>query len=49
MTGGSGVTEGLSKVSKVVKVNRPLTSEVPSTQEERDNLISMRESSHEYD
>ncbi|OXU22073.1 hypothetical protein TSAR_011759 [Trichomalopsis sarcophagae] len=49
VSGSSGITEGLSKVSKVVKVNRPITSEVPSTQEERDNLISKRESSHEYD
>ncbi|KAJ8682091.1 hypothetical protein QAD02_017883 [Eretmocerus hayati] len=49
VSGKSGITEGLSKVSKVVKVNRPLTMEVPSTEEERDNLISKRESSHEYD
>ena len=49
VSGSSGITEGLSKVSKVVKVNRPIMSEVPSTQEERDNLISKRESSHEYD
>ncbi|CAB0045102.1 unnamed protein product [Trichogramma brassicae] len=47
VSGGSGLTEGLSKV-KVVK-NRPLISEVPSTEEERDNLISKRESSLEYD
>ncbi|XP_058805437.1 protein GPR107 isoform X2 [Phymastichus coffea] len=49
VSGSSGVTEGLSKVSKVIKVNKPLSSEVPSTEEERDNLISRRESSHEYD
>ncbi|XP_011498001.1 PREDICTED: protein GPR107 [Ceratosolen solmsi marchali] len=49
VTGNSGLTEGLCKVNKVIKVNRPISSEVPSTQEERDNLISKRESSHEYD
>lgn len=44
------MTEGLTKVNKVNKLNRPLTSEVPSTEEERDNLlICKRESSHEYD
>lgn len=46
VTGGSGLTEGLSKVSKVM---RPTTSEIPSTQEERDSLVGRMESSHEYD
>ncbi|XP_043478257.1 protein GPR107 isoform X1 [Leptopilina heterotoma] len=46
VTGGSGLTEGLSKVSKVI---RPTTSQVPSTQEERDSLVARMESSHEYD
>ncbi|PBC34708.1 hypothetical protein APICC_01834 [Apis cerana cerana] len=36
VSGGSGITEGLSKVSKVPKVLRPVTSDIPSTQEERD-------------
>ncbi|XP_051161884.1 protein GPR107 isoform X2 [Leptopilina boulardi] len=46
VTGASGLTEGLSKVSKVI---RPTTSQVPSTQEERDSLVGKMESSHEYD
>ncbi|XP_076622721.1 protein GPR107 isoform X2 [Colletes latitarsis] len=46
---GSGITEGLSKVSKVSKVLRPTTSDVPSTQEERDSLFNKTEPSHEYD
>jgi hypothetical protein len=49
VTGNSGLTDGLSKVNKIIKISRPITSEVPSTQEERDNLINKRESSHEYD
>ncbi|KAK1118582.1 hypothetical protein K0M31_014888 [Melipona bicolor] len=49
VSGGSGITEGLSKVSKVPKVLRPVTSDVPSTQEERDCLFNKTESSHEYD
>nr|XP_033183222.1 protein GPR107 isoform X3 [Bombus vancouverensis nearcticus] len=49
VSGGSGVTEGLSKVSKVPKVLRPITSDVPSTQEERDCLFNKTESSHDYD
>ncbi|XP_033221478.1 protein GPR107 isoform X2 [Belonocnema kinseyi] len=44
VSGGTGLTEGLSKVSKIV---RPTTSE--STQEERDSLVARMESSHEYD
>ncbi|XP_078042582.1 protein GPR107 isoform X1 [Augochlora pura] len=49
VSGGSGITEGLSKVSKVPKVLRPTTSDVPSTQEERDSLFNKTEPSHEYD
>ncbi|XP_050483748.1 protein GPR107 isoform X1 [Bombus huntii] len=49
VSGGSGVTEGLSKVSKVPKVLKPITSDVPSTQEERDCLFNKTESSHDYD
>ncbi|XP_012246791.1 protein GPR107 isoform X2 [Bombus impatiens] len=48
VSGGSGVTEGLSKVSKVPKVLRPITSDVASTQEERDCLFNKTESSHDY-
>ncbi|KAI4499433.1 hypothetical protein M0802_005329 [Mischocyttarus mexicanus] len=49
VSGGSGLTENLSKVSKVSKVVRPTTSEVPSTQEERDSLFNKKETTHEYD
>ncbi|XP_014206514.1 protein GPR107 isoform X2 [Copidosoma floridanum] len=49
VSGGSAMAEGLSKVNKVIKVNRSNISEVPSTQEERDTLISKRESLLEYD
>ncbi|XP_034187075.1 protein GPR107 isoform X1 [Osmia lignaria lignaria] len=49
ISGRSGITEGLSKVSKVPKVTRPATSDVPSTQEERDCLFNKTEPSHEYD
>ncbi|XP_060833088.1 protein GPR107 isoform X1 [Bombus pascuorum] len=49
VSGGSGITEGLSKVSKVSKVLRPITSDVPSTQEERDCLFNKTEPSHDYD
>ncbi|XP_015429896.1 PREDICTED: protein GPR107 isoform X2 [Dufourea novaeangliae] len=49
VSGGSGITEGLSKVSKVPKVLRSTTSDVPSTQEERDSLFNKTEPSHEYD
>ncbi|KAK2581134.1 hypothetical protein KPH14_007947 [Odynerus spinipes] len=49
VSGGSGITENLSKVSKVCKVVRPTISEVPSTQEERDSLFNKKDSSHEYD
>ncbi|XP_033354665.1 protein GPR107 isoform X1 [Bombus vosnesenskii] len=49
VSGGSGITEGLSKVSKVPKVLKPITSDVPSTQEERDCLFNKTESSHDYD
>ncbi|XP_068979476.1 protein GPR107 isoform X2 [Bombus flavifrons] len=49
VSGGSGITEGLSKVSKVPKVLRPITSDVPSTQEERDCLFNKTEPSHDYD
>ncbi|XP_012279514.1 protein GPR107 isoform X2 [Orussus abietinus] len=50
VSGGNGMTEGLSKVSKVSKLFRPTTSELSSgPQEERDNLLDKRESSHEYD
>ncbi|XP_015608013.1 protein GPR107 isoform X2 [Cephus cinctus] len=48
-SGVNGATEGLTKVSKATKVIRPMTSEVPATQEERDNLLTKTESSHEYD
>lgn len=40
VAGGSGLTEGLSKVSKVPKALRPTTSDVPSTREERDSLFN---------
>ncbi|XP_066582184.1 protein GPR107 isoform X2 [Prorops nasuta] len=46
VSGGSGVTEGLNKVSKVI---RPTTSEAPSNQEEMESLFNQKESSHEYD
>ncbi|XP_076170966.1 protein GPR107 isoform X2 [Ptiloglossa arizonensis] len=49
VSGGSGITEGLSKVSKVPKVLRPATADVPSTQEERDSLFTKTEPTHEYD
>ncbi|XP_012151906.2 protein GPR107 isoform X1 [Megachile rotundata] len=49
VSGRSGITEGLSKVSKVPKVMRPATSDVPSTQEERDCLFNKTDPSHEYD
>ncbi|XP_015176178.1 PREDICTED: protein GPR107 isoform X1 [Polistes dominula] len=49
VSGGSGLTENLSKVSKVSKVVRPTTSEVPSTQEERDSLFNKKDSTQEYD
>lgn len=49
VSGGSGITEGLSKINKVPKVLRPATSDVPSTQEERDCLVNKMEPSHEYD
>ncbi|XP_035739173.1 protein GPR107-like isoform X2 [Vespa mandarinia] len=49
VSGGSGLTENLSKVSKVSKVVRPTTSEVPSTQEERDSLFNKKDTTHEYD
>ncbi|XP_031840440.1 protein GPR107 isoform X1 [Nomia melanderi] len=49
VSGGSGITEGLSKVSKVPKVLRPTSSDVPSTQEERECLFNKTEPSHEYD
>ncbi|XP_076649135.1 protein GPR107 isoform X2 [Halictus rubicundus] len=49
VSGGSGITEGLSKVSKVPKVLRPTTSDVPSTREERDCLFNKTDPSHEYD
>lgn len=49
VSGGSGITEGLSKVSKVPKAVRPTTSDIPSTQEERDSLFHKTESSREYD
>lgn len=49
VSGGSGITEGLSKVSKVPKVLRPTTSDVPSTKEERDCLFNKTDPSHEYD
>ncbi|XP_076242993.1 protein GPR107 isoform X2 [Calliopsis andreniformis] len=48
VSGGSGITEGLSKINKVPKVLRPI-SNVPSTQEERDCLVNKTEPSHEYD
>ncbi|XP_076681740.1 protein GPR107 isoform X1 [Andrena cerasifolii] len=48
VSGGSGLHEGLSKINKVPKVLRP-TSDVPSTQEERDCLVNKTEPSHEYD
>ncbi|KAG6797601.1 hypothetical protein HZU73_06921 [Apis mellifera caucasica] len=48
VSGGSGITEGLSKVSKVPKVLRPVTSDIPSTQEERDCLFNKTEASHDY-
>ena len=46
VTGGTGLTEGLSKVSKIV---RPPQLSSESTQEERDSLVGRMESSHEYD
>nr|XP_050858214.1 protein GPR107 isoform X1 [Vespula vulgaris] len=49
VSGGSGLTENLSKVSKVSKVVRPTTSEIPSTQEERDSLFNKKDATHEYD
>ena len=49
VSGGSGLHEGLSKINKVPKVLRPTTSDVPSTQEERDCLVNKTEPSHEYD
>ncbi|XP_006608003.1 protein GPR107 isoform X1 [Apis dorsata] len=48
VSGGSGITEGLSKVSKVPKVLRPVTSDIPSTKEERDCLFNKTEASHDY-
>ncbi|KOC61502.1 Protein GPR107 [Habropoda laboriosa] len=50
VSGGSGLTEGLTKVSKVPKALRPVISDVPSTQEERDCLFNKTEPpSREYD
>ncbi|CAL7933485.1 unnamed protein product [Xylocopa violacea] len=49
VSGGSGITEGLSNVSKVPKVLRPTTSDIPSTQEERDCLFNKTHASREYD
>ncbi|XP_076764458.1 protein GPR107 isoform X2 [Xylocopa sonorina] len=49
VSGGSGITEGLSNVSKVPKVLRPATSDIPSTQEERDCLFNKTHASREYD
>ncbi|XP_017753172.1 PREDICTED: protein GPR107 isoform X2 [Eufriesea mexicana] len=49
VSGGSGITEGLSKVSKVSKVLRPTISDIPATQEERECLFNKTEPSHEYD
>ncbi|XP_050590843.1 protein GPR107 isoform X2 [Bombus affinis] len=48
VSGGSGITEGLSKVSKMPKVMRPITSDVSATQEERDCLFNKTEPSHNY-
>lgn len=41
----SGATEGLSKVTS----RTPTSKTIEATEEEKDNLISKRESSHEYD
>ncbi|CAK9802559.1 Protein GPR107 [Anthophora plagiata] len=50
VSGGSGITEGLTNVNKVPKVLRPTIANVPSTQEERDCLFDKAEPpSHEYD
>lgn len=49
VSGDTGLTEGLSKVSKLPKVLRPATTDVPSTQEERDCLFNKTETTHEYD
>ncbi|XP_017888009.1 protein GPR107 isoform X2 [Ceratina calcarata] len=49
VSGDTGLTEGLSKVSKLPKVLRPTTTDIPSTQEERDCLFNKTETSREYD
>lgn len=43
------MTDGLTKINKVSKVNRVLVTDLPGTEEEKDNLISKRESSLDYD
>lgn len=42
----SGATEGLSKVTSRTPSSKTI---IEATEEEKDNLISKRESSHEYD
>lgn len=42
----SGLTEGLSKVTNRTQ---PTSTIIESNEDERENLISKRESSHEYD
>ncbi|XP_063986685.1 protein GPR107 isoform X1 [Diachasmimorpha longicaudata] len=49
VSGASGFTEGLGKVSRATKIVRPTTTEVSVNDEERDSLINKREASHEYD
>ncbi|KAK0176988.1 hypothetical protein PV328_001083 [Microctonus aethiopoides] len=48
VSGTSGFTEGLGKVSKAKKISRP-TTEIVLDEEERDSLINKREASHDFD
>ncbi|XP_012254100.2 protein GPR107 isoform X2 [Athalia rosae] len=49
ISGSGGVTQGLNKLNKVNNLPRSIPGDVGGTPEEKDNLLSRRESSHEYD
>ncbi|XP_015514530.1 protein GPR107 isoform X1 [Neodiprion pinetum] len=49
ISGRSGATEGLNKINKGTTLAKSTPCNVVGTREEMDNLLSKRESSHEYD
>ncbi|XP_057333261.1 protein GPR107 isoform X2 [Microplitis mediator] len=49
VSGASGFTQGLGKVSKAKKLIRPQTTQIVANEEECESLINKREASYDYD